>query len=152
MSLLNELQEIFFKEDAARSYLLANGIIGGMMECPKCGGAMKLNEVRWVFRCRKETCDVLRSLNSNTFFAGTKLKACEVLLLSRLWLAKVPVSSAIELTGHSEKTVVAFWGHFRQLVSSALEEEDTVIGGDGIIVEVDETKLGKRKYHKGHHV
>lgn len=42
--------------------------------------------------------------------------------------------------------------HFRKLVSSALTEEDQVIGGPGIIVEVDETKLGKRKYQRGHRV
>jgi transposase-like protein len=91
-------------------------------------------------------------MNSRSFFAGTKLKANEVLLLSRLWLAKVPVCSAIELTGHSEKTIVAFWEHFRQLVSSSIDEEDTIIGGEGIVVEVDETKLGKRKYNRGHRV
>jgi hypothetical protein len=26
------------------------------------------------------------------------------------------------------------------------------IGGAGVIVEIDETKLGKRKYHRGHRV
>lgn len=91
-------------------------------------------------------------MNNGTFFAGTRLKANEVLMLSRLWLAKVSVSSAIELTGHSENTVGAFWGHFRNLVSLALDEEDSIIGGEGVIVEVDETKLGKRKYNRGHRV
>ena len=91
-------------------------------------------------------------MNNNTFFSDTRLKSNEVLMLARLWLAKVSVCSAIDLTGHSEKTVVAFWNHFRQLVSSSIEEDDTVIGGEGIIVEVDDTKLGKRKYHRGHRV
>ena len=38
------------------------------------------------------------------------------------------------------------------MVADSLEEEDLVIGGEGIVVEVDETKLGKRKYHRGHRV
>ena len=43
-------------------------------------------------------------------------------------------------------------GFFRQLVSLALDDEDTVVGGPGIIVEIDETKFGKRKYNRGHRV
>jgi hypothetical protein len=31
-------------------------------------------------------------------------------------------------------------------VSSTLDEEDVVIGGHGIVIEIDETKMGKRKY------
>ena len=33
-----------------------------------------------------------------------------------------------------------------------MDEIDFVIGGQDVIVEIDETKLGKRKYHKGHRV
>ena len=33
-----------------------------------------------------------------------------------------------------------------------LNDEDSIIGGSGIIVEIDETKLGKRKYNGGHRV
>jgi transposase-like protein len=72
--------------------------------------------------------------------------------LGLLWLAKVSVDSVLALTCHSEHTVCNFYRHFRQLTSSALKEEDTLIGGLGITVEIDETKLGKRKYHRGHRV
>jgi hypothetical protein len=33
-----------------------------------------------------------------------------------------------------------------------LDTDDQIIGGKGIIVQVDETKMGKRKYHRGHRV
>jgi hypothetical protein len=56
------------------------------------------------------------------------------------------------MTGCSSKTVQAFEGFCRQLVSADLQEEDTIVGGDGIIVEIDECKLGKRKYNRGHMV
>jgi transposase-like protein len=42
--------------------------------------------------------------------------------------------------------------YYRQLVASSLNEMDTCIGGDGVIVELDESKFGKRKYHRGHRV
>jgi transposase-like protein len=33
-----------------------------------------------------------------------------------------------------------------------LEEDDIIIGGPSVVVQVDETKLGKRKYNRGHRV
>ena len=38
------------------------------------------------------------------------------------------------------------------LVAGSLEEEDCRVGGEGVVVEMDECKMGKRKFHKGHHV
>lgn len=60
--------------------------------------------------------------------------------------------AAKSLTGFAKTTVSAFYSHFRCLVASTISEQDLVIGGPGIIVEVDETKIGKRKYHRGHRV
>lgn len=37
-------------------------------------------------------------------------------------------------------------------MSDHLDLEDCQIGGEGIVVEVDECKLGKRKYNRGHRV
>jgi transposase-like protein len=54
--------------------------------------------------------------------------------------------------GVSKPTVTAFSGYFRQLVADSLDEQECLIGGPGIIVEVDESKFGKRKYNRGHRV
>ena len=133
-------------------YLLDKGVVEHSAICHKGGEEMTMNLTRWAFRCSKRSCRVERSMNAGTFFAGTKLKTNEVLLLLRLWLAKVTFSSAVELTGIRIRQLWRFWGHFRQLVSQSLDKDDTIIGGEGIAVEVDETKLGKRKYNKGHRV
>lgn len=56
------------------------------------------------------------------------------------------------MTGCSSKTVRSFEQFCRQLIAGDLEPEDTIIGGEGIVVEIDECKLGKRKYNRGHRV
>ena len=56
------------------------------------------------------------------------------------------------ITGCSSATITHFTGLFRQLVANGVEEDEGQIGGKNGIVEVDESKFGKRKYHRGHHV
>jgi transposase-like protein len=67
-------------------------------------------------------------------------------------LNKIAVTSAISITGQSSTTVCALWEYFRELVAANLDEENALIGGPGIIVEIDEAKFGKRKYDRGHRV
>ena len=152
LATIYSLASVFLSSSLADEYLLELGIFYNAIECESCGEQMTRDIPRWRFRCFSRACRKDKSLYSHTFFYGIKLRSNEILLLARLWLSKVTVTTAIELTGHSPCTIVKFWSHFRQLVSSTLLPEDVVIGGEGIIVEVDETKLGKRKYNRGHHV
>jgi hypothetical protein len=55
-------------------------------------------------------------------------------------------------TSFNSNTITTFTSHFRQLVSESLEDDDSIIGGGGVVIEIDESKLGKRKYHRGHRV
>jgi transposase-like protein len=74
------------------------------------------------------------------------------MLLGYLWLNRNSQTQVMNATEHSSNTVTGFYSYFRSLVATTLDEEDTKIGGPGIVVEIDETKLGKRKYNRGHMV
>lgn len=63
-----------------------------------------------------------------------------------------PIGGLIEATGLSSATVTSWGRYIRQLVGDSIEFNDTLIGGEGVIVEIDETKMGKRKYNRGHRV
>jgi hypothetical protein len=65
------------------------------------------------------------------------------MLLARLFLAEVPAKAIKKLHSFTDEVLADYFSYFRQLISTSLKEEDTRIGGPGIIVEIDETKLGK---------
>ena len=98
------------------------------------------------------------SLSKDTFFEGSRLKVIlltkmnEVMLLGYFWLNCVQWLAAVRMTGFANKTVSRFYYLFRRLAAAATLEIDTVIGGQDIVVDVDETKLGRRKFNMGHHV
>lgn len=64
----------------------------------------------------------------------------------------MPVTGIVATSGHHTEAVTDWTGFIRQLCADNVDFEDVKIGGPGVIVEVDETKLGKRKYHRGHRV
>ena len=74
------------------------------------------------------------------------------MMMAYFWLAGASHSTILLMTGHSSATVTDYIGYFRDMVSFNLAENREMIGGDEVIVEIDETKFGKRKYDRGHRV
>jgi transposase-like protein len=72
--------------------------------------------------------------------------------LAYYWLSGCLHSSALIMTGLSSATITEFYRFFRELAASSLDVMDTMVGGLGIIVEIDESKFGRRKYHRGHRI
>jgi transposase-like protein len=64
----------------------------------------------------------------------------------------MPVSNLVSVCGLSSSTVSEWTKFLRQLVGQSLETRTLKIGGPGVIVEIDETKMGKRKFNRGHRV
>ena len=91
-------------------------------------------------------------MKKGSFFGNMNLSCSTVLHLAWIWLGNNP-ARFMELTaGSHPQTICNLRERLRQLVSDSVEAEDVMIGGDGVIVEIDETKLGKRKYNRGHRV
>lgn len=147
-----QLKNIFFNENACINFLLDNGVFYNSIECPKCKDCLLPSNDNRRFRCQRANCGINRSRKINTFFYGSKLLCCQIMHLGYLWLNKNTQIQSINQTGHSSKIITKFYSHFRTLVSTMLDEDNTLIGGKDIVVEIDETKLGKRKYHRGHRV
>jgi transposase-like protein len=152
---LKQFLFMFPDENTTRYYLQNRNVFYDTWECEVCHSVVKLNPTGEYFICYNKSCSISHhkiSFRKGTFFFGSKLSCFDILHISLLWLHKVSVTSCISLTGHSSSTISNFYHHFRVLVTSALRKEDQIIGGSGVVVEIDETKLGKRKYHRGHRV
>lgn len=149
---LYDLHDILFNEDASVNYLISNGVFYKDWQCPTCVKPLKLYFKRQRFRCPTKACSYEVPLRRNTFFQNTRLKIHETLLLAYQWLKGDTKASIMVSTGHCSDIVTDFMNHFRNLVANSLDEETIQIGGLNIEVEIDETKMGKRKYNRGHRV
>lgn len=149
----SELAVLFEDEKACVKYLYIRGCFYQSISCGRCGSVAHAQLSQMRFRCGRKGCRSEISLKANTFFQSTHLKCHQILRFGYLWLNRNSQTQIMNEMGLSSATVTLFLGHFRQLVSSTLGgEEESMIGGDGVTVEIDETKLGKRKYHRGHRV
>jgi transposase-like protein len=145
------MKDLFGEESNAFLLLQHHGIILPQIVC-NCGKILYVNVVRMSYRCTNRDCRKEISALKNSFFYKTRLALNQALHLAHLWLCGATADFALQYLGHSSHTIADYFDYFRKLVADSLDTQDFKIGGNGIIVEVDESKFGKRKYHRGHSV
>lgn len=149
---LKDISSIIFDEEAAMNFLIDKEVFYQSRICPRCNIEMKLYRSIYAFRCTKKNCGQRISLRKNSFFDKCKLLSTQILHLIHLWLSKSSSQTAECQTGISRKTIGIYFSYFRQVIYDNPIFEENQIGGEGIIVELDESKLAKRKYNRGHYV
>lgn len=144
------ISNIILDEQACITFLKNSGVFYEVSACEECGGPVALYNKK--FQCKQKVCQKKVSLFKNSFFSKARIPCNEVIHIGYLWLAGCSHNSIMKITGHSCPTISAYMSYFRNLVINALDNEDCLIGGPGIVVELDESKFGKRKYNRGHRV
>ncbi|GFT86238.1 DDE_Tnp_IS1595 domain-containing protein [Nephila pilipes] len=97
-------------------------------------------------------------LQQSTYLRLDWLECCYKLRLGEIFLLTFQVllgsaTSEIGQTYRFSSKTLADWRQFINIVIlDYIENNFEKIGGTGRIVEVDESKFGKRKYHQGHPV
>jgi len=140
-------------------WLQARGLLKDPMRCTArgCRGVMHL-QVRaacqdgyhWV--CSRTRCKNTKCLRIGSFFTKSHLSLGDITCLLYCWAVGMRMSTTSTTLGISKKTVIDFYNFIREECSAKLLRlpmEDKMLGGEGQIVEIDESLMIKRKYNRG---
>lgn len=98
------------------------------------------------YKCSNRACNKQKNIFEESKISNINLKKFLILLAS--FINNKTISSVIIDNYFDEKTVFKYYSYFRTLCSKNLPE-NILLGGSGKEVEIDETHLFKRKYHRG---
>lgn len=146
--------------DAFINYLVQHGVLSCHVICEKCSSKLTLKTgSRLQYACRRVTkvhkrhreCTFRKSAVSGTFFDNSKVPIEKVGLLVSIYLSRNTsrVRYTVRETGLTVATVVDWFSFIREVLMYWMHKQSAKIGGPGKIVEIDEAKFGKRKYHRG---
>lgn len=99
-----------------------------------------------------EKCGATLSFRNGTFFERSKLSIFKILGFVNLWVNNGTLILIEEQIEIDHKTAVDWSSFCREVLLSYFIDKKQKIGGPGKTIEIDESKFGKRKYHRGHYV
>ncbi|EEY70516.1 uncharacterized protein PITG_23305 [Phytophthora infestans T30-4] len=149
--------EVTFDEETCALWCMDVGLIDKHKRCLSCGSLMKPSLARKRWRCSRRTKHAdgkEQSIGMLTCscFNDAKLKLHRAVRILLAWTMRLSQAQAMEMAEASERTVRDCYAYCRGTCSKELLKTELKIGGDGHIVEIDETSLAKkRKYNRGRH-
>lgn len=146
------LHEIFVDEAKAYLFAINQGLIQDSQICT-CGSHMILinnQDVKFGQQWKCNGCSKRRSVLHGSIFTRGHIEINKVIHLIYLWSVQTNVNAAAFEAIVSENTVTNYFQAFRQCAKEWWDEKkQTPIGGPGMVVEVDESVITKRKYNRG---
>ena len=145
----------------AADFLIDKGFIEFPELCPKCGHPVKREQQTdpskktfWNVRCQRKALHDTKtpwkqSVLSNTLLGKCKLPLVTFVQYVYMWLLNSSQEVILTTLGLTTATT-ATWTQYLMDVTTFSVRNDLnqyKIGGEGIIVEIDESKFGKRKYN-----
>jgi len=146
-------------------FLVAHHVVSDTCFCDECHQECRVDKRRKLFRCDRQVTVKLhggrskvtkrhsfsKSLVAGTWFDKQKFSQKTICRFCSLWLVLPhPRSLLISRELSISQKSVTDWGSFcREVCQFWIEQRSEVLGGPGKIVEIDEAKIGHRKYNRG---
>ena len=160
-----KLSQILMDHERCIQWCKEHNLLASSVQCPR---AQCTNTLRWTrrnssrdgyeWRCSKKSCNGMASIRQNSWFSGSRLSIEKVLALTYAWAHNFTSSQAVHETSlgdeqTSTETVVDWYHYCREVCAERIMKHHAeAIGGPGTTVEIDESKFGKMKYHRGRYI
>lgn len=119
--------------------------------CLKCSSTISFY-TRTMARCKNKYCKYRYSIYKNTVFQSCKVDVIAYLKVIDLYLHFLPLELIHRITMISKDRIGKMINNFNHIDIYLNYLNNLKFGGTGNIIEIDESKFGKRKYNKGHRV
>ena len=141
---------VFGTNEKVIDFFIKNDLIYKYFKCEKCdySTSLTLKKGHYKFRCCRSDCRCEKSAFYGTILFNSKVDYTRIMLCAYLWLNKLPLTKIYETSGLNHITGADYISLFKEIILSTLESEYNIIGGDGIVVEIDETKISKKTTNK----
>jgi len=152
---------LFSDHEKGVTFLQERGLLKREMLCPTCGNNMSLWRServidKYCWGCGKgkrgQRCNGTQSLRHSSWFSKSKLTLLEIMLLTYHIMQKMPYKAILQEHQVEYHTACDWFQFCREVILDFIETKSEMIGGEGEVVEIDESKFGKRKYNRGHYV
>ena len=142
-------------------WLMDEEVITSRRACPVCGENMVLVECTdrsdgYKWECRKRANNKRHkstvSIRRGSWFEQSNLTLEEIIKFT-YWWSEGLTQEQIKKQLHINPNTAVDWDMFcRETCEVTIQRNSEKLGGEGKVVQIDESKVGKRKYHRGHRV
>ena len=146
-------------EKLAIDFFRQHKVLPLSVECPKCNSNLVFRPDKHQWYCnssvrvpktkRRRRCGYVVSDFKGSFLDETHLPPWKVLLFVNHWVRKIWDHHTVINSLKISSATSVDWRSFCSEVTEYAFDNQEAIGGEGVIVEIDESHFGKRKFDRG---